>query len=179
MKLANQIVEYRKKLNLTQEALAEKCDVSRQAVAKWENGASLPDITVIIKLAKLFNISLDELVLGNETSILDVNIQRRSVDDLEGVWAEVSKGMKKEMTSFSYQTLFERLFPMTVDKENKVIYIKGQSIVTGVIDNRYGKEIKSLIKKVVGEEYDLKYVEDKDYNLNSNNIDLKDVPSHL
>ena len=69
MVLGEQIVKLRKRVNLTQEQLAEKYDVSRQAVAKWENGESIPDIYKIIQIAELFNVSLDFLILGK-------NVQR-------------------------------------------------------------------------------------------------------
>lgn len=52
----------REKNKLTQEQVAEKINVSRQAVAKWENGKSLPDIFNCTKLAALYNVSLDTLV---------------------------------------------------------------------------------------------------------------------
>lgn len=52
----------RKEANLTQEDLAEKCQVSRQAIAKWESGESVPTIEKFIILAGLFEMSLDELV---------------------------------------------------------------------------------------------------------------------
>ena len=52
----------RKKHNLSQEKLAEKLGVSRQAVAKWENGDALPDIINCQKLSELYKISIDELV---------------------------------------------------------------------------------------------------------------------
>ena len=57
----------RKTHQYTQEEIAEKIGVSRQSVAKWENGESLPDMNKCIALAKLYNISLDTLVNGNET----------------------------------------------------------------------------------------------------------------
>jgi len=47
---------------LSQEQLAEKIGVSRQAVAKWENGESMPDIENCVALAKVFGVSLDDLV---------------------------------------------------------------------------------------------------------------------
>ena len=64
------MIKLRKRVNLTQEQLAEKYDVSRQAVAKWENGESIPDIYKIIQIAELFNVSLDFLILGK-------NVQRQ------------------------------------------------------------------------------------------------------
>lgn len=50
----------------SQEEVAEKINVSRQAVAKWENGDSLPDISNCMALAKLYDVSLDNLVNENE-----------------------------------------------------------------------------------------------------------------
>jgi len=52
----------RKSARLTQEQVAEKLNVSRQSVAKWESGESLPDIENCILLAKLYNVTLDDLV---------------------------------------------------------------------------------------------------------------------
>lgn len=52
----------RKNVKLTQEDVAERLNVSRQSVAKWESGESLPDIDNCILLAKLYNVSLDDLV---------------------------------------------------------------------------------------------------------------------
>ena len=54
----------RKLSRLTQEEVAEKINVSRQAVAKWENGDSLPDISNCAALSKLFDVSLDHMVNG-------------------------------------------------------------------------------------------------------------------
>jgi len=60
--LGERIAYFRKQSGLTQEGLAEKCSVSAQAVSKWENGLSAPDISLIPALAELFNITCDELL---------------------------------------------------------------------------------------------------------------------
>ena len=62
MIFSEQLSKLRKEANLTQEDLAEKCQVSRQAIAKWESGKSVPTIEKFIILAGLFEMSLDELV---------------------------------------------------------------------------------------------------------------------
>ena len=62
MTLSEQLSRYRKEAKMTQEELAEKCDVTRQAVAKWENGESTPSIEKLITLAQIYDTSLDELV---------------------------------------------------------------------------------------------------------------------
>lgn len=50
----------------TQEELAEKLNISRQSVAKWESGESIPDMDSCIKLAKLYDVRLDDLVNHSE-----------------------------------------------------------------------------------------------------------------
>ena len=60
MDIAKTIAKYRKAKNLTQEALGELVGVSNQAVSKWENGSSSPDITIIPALANALGISLEQ-----------------------------------------------------------------------------------------------------------------------
>lgn len=62
MKLAENIQSLRKSLGVSQEELSEVCNVSRQAIAKWENGESIPTIEKLVCLADYFNATLDELV---------------------------------------------------------------------------------------------------------------------
>ncbi len=54
MKLEEQIKHYRKQSGLSQEKMAEKIGVSRQAVTKWENGTGIPDISHVVAIAELF-----------------------------------------------------------------------------------------------------------------------------
>lgn len=60
--LGNRIMENRKRLKLTQDQLAEKLGVTAQAVSKWENDQSCPDITILPKLAEIFNTTTDALL---------------------------------------------------------------------------------------------------------------------
>lgn len=59
----------RKNKGLTQEELAEKLDVSRQAVAKWESGQVYPDISNLIQISNLFNVTVDYLVRDQECMV--------------------------------------------------------------------------------------------------------------
>lgn len=83
MTLGERIKLYRIDNNLSQEELAEKINVSRQAITKWESDNGIPDIDNLIQLSKLMNISLDELVLGkNNEKITGVEEQAaRERDD--------------------------------------------------------------------------------------------------
>ncbi len=66
MELKDKIQELRKRRNLSQEKLAEELNISRQAVAKWENGDTYPDINNLIQLSNLFNITLDRLLKDDD-----------------------------------------------------------------------------------------------------------------
>jgi len=62
VEIANRLYEHRKQHNLSQEELAARIGVSRQAVSKWERAESSPDTDNLIELAKLYGISLDDLL---------------------------------------------------------------------------------------------------------------------
>ena len=62
--IGKNISSRRKNLCITQEQLAEKLNVTRQAVSNWENGKTEPDIETLTKIAQIFDISIDELVDG-------------------------------------------------------------------------------------------------------------------
>ncbi|MCQ2742944.1 MAG: helix-turn-helix domain-containing protein [Bacilli bacterium] len=66
IEIANRLVELRKKSGLSQEELASKLGLSRQAVSKWERAEASPDTDNLICLAKLYNVSLDELLNTEE-----------------------------------------------------------------------------------------------------------------
>ena len=62
MKFCDKIVKLRKDRNLSQEQLAEKLNVSRQAVSKWESGISYPDMNKMLSICKILDCKLDELI---------------------------------------------------------------------------------------------------------------------
>ena len=82
--IGSRISEYRRRRNITQEQLAEAMNVTSQAVSKWENDISCPDISVLPQLADYFNTSLDLLVRGEapgSVQMLEGN-QRKDFDRL-------------------------------------------------------------------------------------------------
>lgn len=81
--IGNRISKNRREKGLTQEELAEKLGVSSQAVSKWENDQSCPDISLLPQLCKIFGISTDELLTGSndEVRMLPAE-QRKSLDEL-------------------------------------------------------------------------------------------------
>ena len=55
----------REKNNMTQEQLAERMEVSRQTVSKWESGASMPEMEKLVQLTEMFGCTMDGLLKGN------------------------------------------------------------------------------------------------------------------
>ena len=82
MKIHEKITTLRKRQGWSQEMLAEKLDVSRQAVSKWESGASLPELTSIVRMAELFGVTTDEFLRDGDTSpsCADVETAEESVE---------------------------------------------------------------------------------------------------
>ena len=64
--LGARITFHRKRLGMTQDKLAEQLGVTAQAVSKWENDQTCPDITALPKLARFLGVSVDELLSGRE-----------------------------------------------------------------------------------------------------------------
>ena len=62
MTLSEKLYQLRRKQGLSQEALAEKLDCSRQVISKWENGTTAPDAEMLQKYSELFGVSIDYLV---------------------------------------------------------------------------------------------------------------------
>ncbi len=60
--ISENIAYLRQKAGLTQQELAARANVTHQAVSKWENGSSIPDLQTLITLSRLFGVTLDELL---------------------------------------------------------------------------------------------------------------------
>lgn len=73
MEFSSKLYELRKTKGLSQEELANKLNVSRQTVSKWELGDSTPDMEKLTAISDLFEISLDELVLGKVSTSGDTS----------------------------------------------------------------------------------------------------------
>ncbi len=81
--IGKRISRLRKEKSLSQEVLAEKLGVSAQAVSKWENDQSCPDISLLPSLSKILDVTVDELLTGksNQARLVPEN-QRKPLDQL-------------------------------------------------------------------------------------------------
>ena len=91
MEIGKIIMNLRKKNGLSQEELAEKVDVARQTISKWELGETSPDIKQAKKLARIFKVSLDELT---DNDIKDILVEKTSnTEKLAGIILKLMKFM--------------------------------------------------------------------------------------
>ena len=85
MKLSDKLITLRKENGWSQEDFAEKLDVSRQAISRWENGTALPDAQNILQISKLFNVTADYLLnddYNEEANISAVEISAEETKPL-------------------------------------------------------------------------------------------------
>ncbi len=83
MNIAEKIVLLRKKEGISQEELANKLNTSRQAVSKWENNQSTPDLEKLVALSKYFNVTTDYLLTDSTETSINNNSQCESKSNIE------------------------------------------------------------------------------------------------
>ena len=70
------IKKLREEKGMTQDALAERLNVTRQAVSNWETGKTQPDIETLTHLAEIFNVSVERIIYGSERKERIVHVNR-------------------------------------------------------------------------------------------------------
>lgn len=75
MNLSEKIFELRKAHGMSQEQLAEKMNVSRQSISKWESGESLPDVDRLPELSRVFSVTTDYLLKPSEIDVLTIRTE--------------------------------------------------------------------------------------------------------
>ena len=81
MQIGSKINQLRKMAGMTQEQFAEKLNVSRQTISKWESGITQPDLESIIKISSMFQVTLDDLLL-DEASKMPQRDEQLTLEDL-------------------------------------------------------------------------------------------------
>ena len=81
MKLSDKLITLRKENGWSQEDFAEKLDVSRQAISRWENGTALPDAQNILQISKLFNVTADYLLNDDHEDETDIAAVKETAED--------------------------------------------------------------------------------------------------
>ncbi|MEG0367757.1 MAG: helix-turn-helix transcriptional regulator, partial [Coprobacillus sp.] len=99
IEIANKLLQLRKEKGLSQEQLAAELGISRQAISKWERAEASPDTDNLIELAKLYGVSLDDLLLhepdSKETNEVD-ETEETIEDKIKGKFKDKFKDTKNE-----------------------------------------------------------------------------------
>lgn len=116
--LGNNLFQARKKAGLSQEMVAEKLGVSRQTISKWETDETIPDIYQSKKLAKLYNLTLDELIDFDidikeiEEIIKNTDEEKESKINWTNAWSKkypVLKTYTQQVDISKYSTIIRKL----------------------------------------------------------------------
>lgn len=139
--------EFRAKFNMTQKDLAERLQMSQQAIAKWENGTAEPSVKHLRELAVIFGISVDNLLGDSKTvkTTLFCSYEPKKNEDIEidGFWGNLGvkiKGQKKSLWYPITQKTYEYIC-MALQKENKWINVE-------TLNNKYLLINKKNVKKI-------------------------------
>ncbi len=98
MIIGEKIIALRKSLNWSQEELAEKLNVSRQSISKWESSSSIPDISRVMQISKLFEVSTDYLLNEEMESVQYIDVEDSNNIKIS---AEMANGFIKAREEFS------------------------------------------------------------------------------
>ena len=137
MFFATNLQKLRKRENMSQEALAEKLDVTRQSVSKWESGASYPEMDKLISICKIFNVDMDTLVNGDvdiDSSDKEATINTKDILD------KFNTLMKKIVCLFESMS-FKEIIEFLVTVFLLVIIIIVGTIPKDIIENLIGTNL--------------------------------------
>lgn len=113
MRFSEKLQKIRKDNNITQEGLADRLNVSRQAVSKWESGTAYPDTEKLIQISKIFNVSLDELINDNVEKNNNGSKKMAIMDIVNSILDFISKSVNM-FWSMKFTEKIKCLFEMCV-----------------------------------------------------------------
>lgn len=130
IKIGNFITEKRKALGLTQQQLADRLNISFQAVSKWENGTTYPNIELLKDLATVLGVSVDEILAGCERDDEGFSYSKAGVDIAytDTIKAEMAKHLETQDSRVlnglgPFASLYDIKF---TDIENPVLVLKSE-----------------------------------------------------
>lgn len=125
MNLGNNLFEARKKSGLSQDKVAEKLGITRQTISKWETNETTPDIYQAKKLAKLYNLSLDELIEFDT--------------DIKEIEEVIKNTNEKKEAKIDWTNAWSKKYPVLATYQNRVDI------------SRYAKEIRNMLNELSSE----------------------------
>ncbi|MDE6208419.1 MAG: phosphoribosylformylglycinamidine cyclo-ligase [Lachnospiraceae bacterium] len=130
IKIGNFIMNRRKGLGLTQQQLADKLNVSFQAISKWENGSTYPSIEILKDLATVLEVSADEILSGSERDVEGLSYSKAGIDITytDTIKKEMSKHLETDDKRVlnrlgAFASLYDINFP---NIKNPVLVLKSE-----------------------------------------------------
>lgn len=145
MKLGTNLINARKRSGLSQELVAEKLNVSRQTISNWELDETIPDIYQVNKLAKLYHLTIDELI--------DFDLDQKEVE-------EVIKNIdEKKEQKINWTKAWGKKYPILLNYQKTVDidkYARRIREMFDEIEKEYGYsqlDAMLVLKDILGHEY--------------------------
>lgn len=130
IKVGSFIMEKRKALGLTQQQLADKLNVSFQAISKWENGITYPNVEILRDLAIVLEVSVDEILAGSKRDVEGLSYSKAGIDIVytNSIKKEMSKHLETQDRRVlnglgPFASLYDINFP---DIKNPVLVLKSE-----------------------------------------------------
>ena len=114
MNLADNLKRIRKDNNLSQEQLAEKLGVTRQAVSKWESGISYPEMDKVMQICQLFNLNINELVHENLNQVTEKKKEKDNLSKIVDSFFNYITKVVNLFSSFKFKDIIKCLFEQFV-----------------------------------------------------------------
>ena len=149
MKLSDNLKRIRKENDLSQEQLAEKLGVSRQAVSKWESGQSYPEMDKVLLICKTFNYNIDDLMNENIKEIEEEKeakaITNQRIKSFFNAITKVNNVLKKMTSKELIKCIIEQIIIIALLIGAGIIIVRFATIITlvigGIIDSILGTSI--------------------------------------
>lgn len=145
MSLGNNLFQARKKTGLSQEFVAEKLGISRQTVSKWETDETVPDSYQSKKLARLYNLSLDELI--------EFDMNQKEIEEV------IKNTDEKKESKINWTKAWSKKYPILVRYQKEVDISKYAKEIRRLFDDlekEYGYsklDAMLVLKDILGHEY--------------------------
>lgn len=145
MNLGNNLFQARKRAGLSQEQVAEKLGVSRQTVSKWETDESVPDIYQSKKLAKIYSLTLDELI--------EFDLNQKDIEEV------IKNTDEKKESKINWTKAWGKKYPILLKYQEEVDIKEYANEIRRLFNNlekEYGySELDAMLvlKDILGHEY--------------------------
>ena len=161
----------RKEQNLTQEKLAEKLNVSRQAITKWETGEGTPDIENLKQISKLFNVTIDELIKEEKNINLEESIytEELEIDHTKHFDIKISENKEINILPNNKESVKIKLIS---NEDLEKSQIKFDNLYNKLDIDIKNKEVKDFIVNIYLPE---KYIDEIELNTKSKTLNIADL----